>query len=284
MAKNIVVLKLYKMPDRTEQNFKFKFDSDTYHTYKKLLDLAVSQAEQHIQDIDELIVHERTADNDQDMFKKHMLELEELYKSGDHNVLSIGNDVIYFESTNPFDPAYSRFTLSGLNADVKYFPAGGVSDAVWNYQKQEIGKWEQLLELAPYNMRTLYEPGNPIKWNAEQTIYQNMMYRSIQEKYPEYEPNTVHIPENMTGVAQYTSIAHGDWHNTDTAIHFHASRNPEKILNIVTEAITKHKQDSELHATHRMQRICEWCQQQWWLHIEQTEGQEDNVKPAAPEK
>ena len=128
MAKNIVVLKLYKMPDRTEQNFKFKFDSDTYHTYKKLLDLAVTQAEQHIQDTDELIVHERTADNDQDMFKKHMLELEELYKSGDHNVLSIGNDVIYFESTNPFDPAYSRFTLSGLNADVKYFPAGGVSD------------------------------------------------------------------------------------------------------------------------------------------------------------
>ena len=268
MAKNIVVLKLYKMPDRTEQTFKYKFNSDTYHTYKKLLDLAVSQAEQNIQDIHELIVHERTADNDQDMFKKHMLELEELYKSGDHNVLSIGNDVIYFESSNPFDPEYTRFTLSGLNADVKYFPAQGVSEAVWDYQKEQISKWEELLELAPYNMRTLYEPGNPIKWNAEQKIYQNMMYQSIQEKYPEYEPNTKHIPENMSGVAQYTSINQGDWHNTDTAIHFHASRNPEKILDIVTGAITKHATLSELHATHRMEQICKWCQEQWWLQID----------------
>ena len=108
------------MPDKSYPDQRFKFSSDTYETYKSLLDIAVAQAEQNISNIHELIIHQRTADNDQDMFKKHMLELEELYKSGDHNVLSIGNDVIFFEPVNPFDSKYTTFTLSGLNADVKY--------------------------------------------------------------------------------------------------------------------------------------------------------------------
>ena len=274
MAKNIVVFKLYRMPDKSYPDQRFKFSSDTYETYKSLLDIAVAQAEQNISNIHELIIHQRTADNDQDMFKKHMLELEELYKSGDHNVLSIGNDVIFFEPVNPFDSKYTTFTLSGLNADVKYYPAGGVSDNVWNLQQQQIELWEQNLKNIDKHLTKLYDPESPIQWNTEQTILQNMMFTSKQEKYTEQLTDAdkqlhalnsgAQFIENMDFVAQLPDIANGYWPRDTRAIHFHASRNPVKILEMIQQMLKEWHQLSALSEQDRMQKTCESCKQFWW--------------------
>ena len=270
MAKNIVVFKLYKIPKKYFN--RQYFDGDMYSFYEQLLDIAVSHAEKNIKNIDEIIVHRFEAKHEQEMFQHHMEQLHSLYEQGDNNVLSVGNDVIFFEPTDVFSPEYSMFTMSGMNCDVKYWPVGGLSDKARQIQLIRMAEWKQKTEILTqghaYDLSDVYDPDNEIQWADEQHIYQHMMFDSIKPRYPGWSPGRVvygnapeSIPENIRYVAQFQEVEYGDFNKDWTAIHFHSSRfksRPEKMLNIIKQTITKHTELPDLSSEERMRKVCQY--------------------------
>lgn len=270
MAKNIVVFKLYRIPKKYFH--RQVFIDEMYSFYEQMLDIAVSQAEKNIKNIDEIIVHRFEAKHEQEMFQHHMEQLHSLYEQGDTNVLSVGNDVIFFEPTDVFIPDYSMFTMSGMNCDVKYWPAGGLSEKARQIQLIRLAEWKQKTEKLTqghaYDLSTVYNPESPIQWADEQTIYQHMMFDCLGPKYPEWGPSRIFltnrtiegIPENIGFVAQRDQIEADEFRDQWTAIHFHSSRfksRPEKMLNIIEQTITKHTElPEDISSTDRMKMLC----------------------------
>lgn len=226
---NILVTKNYTLKnhsnwcdagDRTEANY-----VNHYATMEKHL---IESANKNLANLDEIVVHRGEADNIREVFKQHFLDIYELWQQG-HNILYCDLDVNIvkpvevfgeFEHFSMFNYTDPRSTTDGhynvslsnyFNCGVRYYPEN-MSQEIWDLGLEMLDRW------------------NPDRWDAEQIIYNVMMWRQPGTRLDDFfrpELNWMsHHCRDFTNTAQL-QIAE-NWNETRLSnakiIHFTGTR------------------------------------------------------------
>ena len=173
---NILVTKNYTLKNhtnwcgagaRTEANY-----VNHYATMEKHL---TESANQNLSALDDIVVHRGEADNIREVFKQHFLDIYELWKQG-HNILYCDLDVkivnpvevfdqfdhfMMFNYTDPKSTTDNHYNVSlsnFFNCGVRYYPEN-MSQETWDIGLEMLENW------------------NPDRWDAEQVVYNVMMWR-----------------------------------------------------------------------------------------------------------
>lgn len=203
--KNILVLKHYTI---TDEFFVYSDMSAVAKHYSKARDIVVESAKKYLHDIDEIIIHSRTVKNDQEMFKDHAELIKELYHSEDCNILYCDLDVVFIKPTRIFGE-YEDFSMESQNCGVRYYPAGGMTDAQWNLQEERVAQWETEFTNTEFGKQKRIH-----LWAYEQDMFIEM-HKSVLEKHDMVTPfegivHQVYNPPNyrpdMIAKDKYTMV------------------------------------------------------------------------------
>lgn len=163
-VKNYLVLKNYMITER----FFLYYDMPLVESrYKRMEEILVESAQLYLQDCDEIIVDRHTVSNDQEMFKHHMQVLMDRYHSEPCNILYCDLDMVFVKPYTIFGE-FSTFAMLSGNCGVRYYPHGGVSEEIWNIQKQRSLDWD-----------TSINDQHEFAWHHEQDIYNEMINHVI---------------------------------------------------------------------------------------------------------
>lgn len=171
---NILVSKNYKLKDQSKWP-RDRSRETVGELYTEMQKYLLDTAQQYLQNLDDIIVHQGEADNIRDVFKIHFMEIYELWKQG-HNILYCDLDVIFNNPTDVFGK-FNQFTMFNytdpkstidhhynvslsnfFNCGVRYYPEN-MSQEIWDLGLKMLDNW------------------NPDRWDAEQIIYNVMMWR-----------------------------------------------------------------------------------------------------------
>ena len=166
--KNILVAKFYKL---TEAFFCFDDMAKVNSHYETALDNFLASAKKYLYDIDKIVIHRHTVKNDQEMFLHHAELLKDLYHSGDYNILYCDLDIVFVKPTRIFGE-FDYFSMVGNNCGVRYYPAGGMTDELWQIQQEWVSNWQT--EFASQKERIH-------NWQYEQDMYMAMHQTVLQE-------------------------------------------------------------------------------------------------------
>lgn len=202
-------------------------------------DLMLQSARANVQDLDQVVVHEGYCENIRIVFQEHFWEIYNLWKTG-ANVLYADLDVLFlkpvkyfgefeyfsmFNYTEPrkcIDNHYKLTFEHYFNCGIRYYPAH-MSSHVWEIGFRMIENW------------------NHARWDAEQVIYNAMMWQQPIEiedvLRPDLNYQLVHDPR-VAQLARNARRFNGGMPYTDAqAIHFHGSRNAQKKSQIMNHVM-----------------------------------------------
>jgi len=172
--KNFLVLKHYTITDKFFC-FNEKDMSIVAKHYSKARDIVVESAKKYLHDIDEIIIHSSTVKNDQEMFKDHAELIKELYHSEDCNIVYCDLDVVFIKPTRIFGE-YEDFSMESQNCGVRYYPAGGMTDAQWKIQEDYVSTWRTQFDEEEHPMDRVH------LWQYEQNMFIEM-HKNVLEKH-----------------------------------------------------------------------------------------------------
>jgi len=162
MPKNYLVLKNYTIQ---KQFFIYTDTERVTRYYAELERLLVESAHEYLLGDWELIVHRETVQNDQQLFKDHMIKIKELWHSEPCNIFYMDLDTVFIKPTNVFDdPRLTDFTMVNCNCGVRYYPHT-MDPELWKIQDHALAVWNTELS----QMHEEY------KWDFEQDIFQTML-------------------------------------------------------------------------------------------------------------
>lgn len=139
--------------------------------YERALDNFLLSAKKYLHGIDKIVIHRRTVKNDQEMFLHHAELLKQLYHSGDYNILYCDLDIVFVKPTRIFGE-FDHFSMAGSNCGVRYYPAGGMTDELWQIQQEWVSNWQT--DFASQQERI-------DNWQYEQDMYVAMHQTVLQE-------------------------------------------------------------------------------------------------------
>jgi hypothetical protein len=139
--------------------------------YETALDNFLLSAKKYLHGIDKIVIHRRTVKNDQEMFLNHAELLKQLYHSGDYNILYCDLDIVFVKPTRIFGE-FDYFSMVGNNCGVRYYPAGGMTDELWQIQQEWVSNWQT--DFASQQERIH-------NWQYEQDMYMAMHQTVLQE-------------------------------------------------------------------------------------------------------
>jgi hypothetical protein len=171
--KNYLVIKNYELTD----SFFTACDPETMAKipgkYAQLQNLCVLSAQKNLVDLDAIIIDRKTVEHDQYMFKDHMQIIDDRYHSENCNILYCDLDVMFVAPTHVFGK-FHHFCMLEHQCGIRYYPAGGVPEELWDIQREEMKTWDETL-----GPRLGADLGSPYVWDREQEIYKKMINRVL---------------------------------------------------------------------------------------------------------
>lgn len=230
---NILILKNYTITDHTKWYNDRTRETDLVNNYNEMEKVCVASAQAHIKDLDEIIVHRGEADNIRDVFRKHFVEIYDVWKQG-HNVLYCDLDVVFtkpveyfgkfdhfcmFNYTEPKQTHDDHYDLSFhnfFNCGVRYYPQSMDHD-IWDVGFEMLDNW------------------NPNRWDSEQIIYNAMMWKQDIEPdeqiRPEYAYQLLHSPIEHPVNKSFNRIGI----EQARCVHVHSSRGSANRLSLMKQ-------------------------------------------------
>ena len=225
-SKNYVVYKNYTISDQSKWHNDRSHETDLVDNYKAMEKISVASAQKCVKNIDAIRVFRGEAEDIREVFKSNFYEIYDLWKQG-HNILYCDLDVVFMKPVDFFSSPDSRFCMFNLtdptsttddhygvefphyfNCGVRYYPST-MSQDVWDVGIKMIENW------------------NPERWDAEQIIYNAMMFSQSGKAEDFYNPymayQCLHNPVHQNGQLinrQFNQIDIGD----AAVIHVHGSR------------------------------------------------------------
>lgn len=233
--KNILVLKNYTITDHTQWYDDRTNEKNLVDNYAEMEKICIESAKQNIQDLDDIHVFRGEASNIRDVFKINFFEIYDLWKQG-HNLLYADLDVVFMNPCNMFDKTYlfSMYNLtdppstsdSHYNVDFQFYFNCGMRYYP-HKMLQEV--WDIGIEM--------FENFNTERWDAEQIIYNSMMWWQSPHMGDFWNPlkayqmlNSPLIPGGQQANQQFN--AGYDIKEVD-AVHIHGSRGSSDRLEIM---------------------------------------------------
>jgi len=174
-VKNYLILKHYTLTDAfflwTDPESLAQATSK-YDSMKRIL---IDSAELFLQDLDEIIVTQKTVKHDQYMFKDHMQVIDDLYHDHPCNIMYCDLDTVFIKPTKVFGE-YDHFCMLEHQCGIRYYPHGGVPESLWEIQRNGLAQWDETA--GPEHG---YLPDSPYLWHREQNIFVDMINAVIAE-------------------------------------------------------------------------------------------------------
>ena len=231
---NILVLKNYTITDHTKWYGDRSNEANLANNYNQMEEVCVQSAHNRIKDLDSVKVFRGEASNIRDVFKENFFEIYELWKEG-HNILYCDLDVVFTKEVEYFGK-YNKFTMFNFtdpantsdsfynvtfenyfNCGIRYYPKE-MSQEAWDIGIAMVENW------------------NPDRWDAEQIIYNAMMWGQDKELNSFYNPTKAYqmlhdpnTPHGSTINSHFNRIELRD----ACAVHVHGSRGSANRLEIM---------------------------------------------------
>lgn len=225
LVKNILVLKNYTIKDHTKWYNDRSNESDLAENYTAMEQICTQSAQKYVKDLNEIKVFRGEADNIRDVFKKNFYEIYHLWQQG-HNILYCDLDVVFTNDAEYFDQTkyFSMFNYTDpvsttddfydvkfdhyFNCGIRYYPSD-MDQAVWDLGIGMVENW------------------NPDRWDAEQIIYNAMMWYQTTDIEAFYDPTKAYqmlFDPSAPNGTQMNDQFNGVELNEASAIHVHGSR------------------------------------------------------------
>jgi hypothetical protein len=230
MTENILVGKLYEIQDHTKWYDDRSAEIGLVDNYHTMAELMVASANNHLVGVDQAQIHRGTAADIREVFYTHFYEIYNLWKNGGVNILYCDLDVVFLKDieffnttdvfsmynftdpTTVYDEHYDVNLEHYFNCGVRYYPAN-MDESVWQRGIKMVENW------------------NSEVWDAEQVIYNVMMWEQGVKLLDVYQPQAswqmLHpLPLSMTN----TKFNGGVRVNQAQVAHVHGSRGSESRL------------------------------------------------------
>jgi len=222
--KNVLVLKHYKLKNTSGWDpVKEHLWNDADHQnrlikikqYDDMKKMCVSSAKKFLLSLDEIIVHESEVDNIQTAFKQHFLDLYDLWKNKNTNILYADLDVLFIRKFNWFEFSNKFVMYNKGNSGLRYHGHDMHPD-LWNMAFELCSVWDLK------------------KWDYEQGIYIKMVYHPLNWIHQLNRTDQQNKANMVVNLPDYDS-AENFYHNNLNchAIHFHATRGESQVNRMV---------------------------------------------------
>lgn len=234
--KNYLVAKNYKIVDHTKWYDDRTQESNLVQNYSEMEKILIDSAKEHLVDLDDVVVHRGEAEHIRDVFRVHFKEIYDLWKSEPCNILYCDLDVVFlkqaqffnqfdffamFNFTDPTRTTDEHYNLTFerfFNCGVRYYPHT-MKQEIWDLGFQMLDNW------------------NPNRWDAEQVIYNNMLWTQNVDPQQFYRPDLsfqMLFPNPLhQGNAGFNRI---DIRNA-AVVHVHGSRGSGDRLQIMKDLV-----------------------------------------------
>lgn len=221
MPRNILVSKNYNITDHSKWYSDRSQEKDIAENYTAMEQLLVSSAQQHIHQLDDVIVHRGNVQNVRDLFKIHFEQIYDLWSEGDTNILYADLDVVFARPSQYFG-VFDQFTMFNLtdptstydshydihfkyffNCGIRYYPHN-MSQAVWHTGFEMLENW------------------NPERYDSEQVVYNAMMWSQNPDPVHYYRPDLAYqvLTANSAVNDKFNQISESQ----ANTFHVHGSR------------------------------------------------------------
>lgn len=233
--KNILVCKNYTVTDHTKWYNDRTTENNMVNNYDQMEKICLASAEKNLVGLDDIVVFRGEADNIRDVFKQNFYEIHDLWAQG-NNILYADLDVVFLNQWQCFEPTYlfSMYNLTDptntedrfynvkfpfyFNCGIRYYPYK-MMQSVW-----DIGF-------------EMFENFNPDRWDAEQIIYNAMMWSQSPHIGDFYRNRNAYqmLQSPMTSGGQSLNRQfNGELDIKDAfAVHIHGSRGSGERLEIM---------------------------------------------------
>lgn len=243
--KNYLVAKNYTITDHTKWYDDRSQESNLVQNYTDMEKILVDSAKKHLIGLDEVIVHRGEATHIRDVFRIHFKEIYDLWKSEKCNILYTDLDVVFLQDATFFgsydffamfnftDPTRTTDEHYGLtfdrffNCGVRYYPHN-MDQKIWDLGFEMLENW------------------NPDRWDAEQVIYNNMLWSQNVTPQLFYRPDLAFqmlFPNPLhSGNKEFNKI---DIRQA-AVVHVHGSRGSGNRLQIMKDLVAGNFQEEVL--------------------------------------
>jgi hypothetical protein len=235
-SKNYVVFKNYTITDQTQWYNDRSNETDLVDNYKRMEKIAVKSAQDCVKNLGGIRVFRGEAENIRDVFRKNFYEIYDLWKEG-HNIFYCDLDVVFMHKVNIFDLPDDTFRMFNLtepsattdehygvdfphyfNCGIRYYPKN-MSQSVWDLGISMVENW------------------NPDRWDAEQIIYNAMMFSQEHTNAEEcYDPRIAYqclmSPDDPNGQLYNRRFNQIDIRQA-AIIHVHGSRGSHQRVQVM---------------------------------------------------
>jgi hypothetical protein len=245
MVKNILVAKNYKIADQT----KWYNDRSAEHTlstdYDQMAEIMSQSARHHIRDLDHIVIHTGEATDIREVFKIHFKQIYDLWCAEPCNILYCDLDVIflkeveYFNKFNHFsmfnltDPTTTQDQHYGVkfnhyfNCGIRYYPHT-MDQKVWQVGFDMLNNW------------------NSDRWDAEQIIYNQMMFSQGMSAQQFYRPDLAFQMLYTPPLSPHNQAFNQIDITQASAVHVHGSRGSANRLQIMRDVVDQKFQEEIL--------------------------------------
>lgn len=235
--KNYLVAKNYTITDHTKWYDDRTREFNLVENYTDMEKILVESARKNLIGLDEVIVHRGEAEHIRDVFRIHFKEIYDLWKREPCNILYCDLDVVFLQQARFFgqydffamfnftDPTRTVDEHYGLNFDryfncgIRYYPQT-MDQKIWDLGFEMLDNW------------------NPDRWDAEQVIYNNMLWSQNIEPQRFYRPD-------LAFQMLFQNPLHGgnkEFNRIDirqaAAVHVHGSRGSGDRLQIMKDLVS----------------------------------------------
>jgi hypothetical protein len=232
--KNYLVAKNYTITDHTKWYDDRSNETSLVENYGEMEKILVETARKHLLKLDDIIVHRGKAAHIRDVFKLHFKEIYDLWKSEKCNILYTELDVVFLQDATFFG-AYDFFAMFNFtdpvstvdehygltfekffNCGVRYYPHN-MDEKIWDLGFEMLENW------------------NPDRWDAEQVIYNNMLWSQNIEPQLFYRPDLAFQMLNGNPLHQQNTDFNRISVRNAAVVHVHGSRGSGNRLQIMQE-------------------------------------------------
>lgn len=244
--KNYLVCKNYTITDHTKWYDDRSNEKNLADNYTAMEQVMCESAKKYLVGLDEIIVHRGEADHIRDVFKKHFLEIYDLWRSEPCNILYCDLDVIFlkpaqffnnydffamFNFTDPpstVDDHYSLTFERYFNCGVRYYPHT-MKEEIWKIGLDMLANWD------------------PTRWDCEQVIYNQMLWGQNIEPQLFYRPDLAFQMLNSIPLHKVNNNFNRISVVDAAVVHVHGSRGSANRLDIMRDLANGNFKDESIY-------------------------------------
>jgi len=227
--RNILVSKNYQVQDHSKWYGNRTHEKDIATNYNAMEQIMTDSARAYLQDLDHVVIHRGEAATIRDVFRIHFREIHSLWQSEPCNILYCDLDVVFIKPTEIFNQFqhFSMFNLTNpsrtldkhygvtfnhyYNCGVRYYPHN-MTKQVWDVGLQMLQNW------------------NPDRWDAEQVIYNQMMWSQGLPHAEFYRPELAYQLLNADLASNQNTSFNRMSVSDARVVHVHGSRGSSNRL------------------------------------------------------